>query len=284
MFTPETISKIQELSVEQLKETTSQIDAQILHADLLAVPAGVSIKNLEQYKMNRDSMRGVFNTDSVDQFHAYCKAQTTEFPSFPVFINGPVMKAEAFIDYGSASSPGHCRFNAGIKLKATALYLTLINEIHGTTFNQRGLAELLEEYAPNVQVFIENDEGKEPVKLARGLSCIRSMKSSQSIDVSSEQNNYSSSSSALEKQSINSGNDKPVAFSFTCKPYLDLKEQSFLVRMTPITKGTEIVFNLKVLMLEDLQEKMAIEFSELLSKGFDETDIDTYIGVYQSSN
>lgn len=284
MLSPESIEKIQKLSVEQLKETTSEISKQVLHADLIAVPEGVTLKDLEKYQEYRNSMRGNFSTDSVAQFHMYCKAQTEQFPSYPVFINGPEMKAQAFVDYGSAVSPGHCKFTAGIALKRTALYTTLLNEIHEMNFTQRGLAEKLEEFAANVEVYLESDEGKKPVKLPRALASIRSMKSSHSVDISSEQNNYQSSASALEKQSINAGGDKPVAFTFKCKPYLDLKETAFVVRITPITKGNEIIFNLKVLMLEDLQEKMALEFNEILAKGFTETGIDTYIGCYQPAS
>lgn len=279
MLSPETIEKIQKLSEAQQASLIEQLGREVLQADLAVKAEGVSLVNLEQYKEHRDNMRGSYSTDSIGEFHNYCKDQLETFTHFPVFVDGPEMQAKAIIDYGTADLPGHCRFNATVQLERTALYKALLNKIHETRYTQRDMAELLEEYASHVDVIVETDKGKEPVALPKALAAIRSMSVDNVRNVSSEQNSYSESASVLEKQSVNANSIKPVAFSFTCMPYNELKERTFLVRMSPITRDG-ISFSLKVLTLEETQEDIAQEFKAKLAEGFEGTEVKTFMGEY----
>lgn len=279
-LSPETIEKIQKLSAEQQSSLIEQLDSKVLQADLAVKAEGVSITDLEQYKEHRDNMRGAFATDSIEEFHNFTKKQLDQFPAFPVFVNGPNMSAEAIIDFGDAKLPGHCRFTGSIKLERTALYKTLLSTINGERFTQRELAELLEEYQAHVQVIAETDEGKAPIDLPKALTAIRNMTVEKVRNTSSEQNSYSESASVLEKQQIQSAGLKPVAFSFTCKPYTDLIERTFLLRISPITRSNDVIFSLKVLTLEEIKEDIALEFKSLLVNGFADTGVTTYMGDY----
>lgn len=282
MLSPETIEKIQKLSAEQQSSLIEQLDKQVLHADLAVQAEGVSIVNLEKYKEHRDNMRGAFATDSIKEFHSFTKEQLDQFPAFPVFVNGPHMSAEAIIDFGDAKLPGHCRFTGRVKLEPTALYSTLLSNIHNNTFSQRDFAELLEEYQANVQVIVETEDGKAPADLVKSLASIRNMTVERLRNTSSEENNYTRGASVLEKQQIQSAGLKPVAFTFKCKPYTDLIERTFLIRISPITRSDSVIFALKVLTLEETKEDIALEFKSLLIDGFADTGVTTYMGAYDS--
>lgn len=280
MLSPETIEKIQKLSEAQQKSLLDQVDSKFLLADLAVQAEGVSLVNLERYKEHRDNMRGDYSTDSIKEFHDFTKAQLEHFESFPVFVDGPNMKAEAIIDYGTAKTPGHCRFTAEIGLQRTALFKALCSKIHECTFGQRDLAELLEEYQAHVTVYVEGKEGKEAASLPKALAAIRSMTVDTVRNVSSEQQSYSESASVLEKQNIQAGGLRPIAFTFTCKPYTDLKERTFMLRISPITRGTDIYFSLKALVFEETLEEIADEFKQALAEGFKDTEVKTYMGKY----
>lgn len=282
MLSPETIEKIQKLSAEQQSSLIEQLDKQVLHADLAVQAEGVSLVNLEKYKEHRDNMRGAFATDSIKEFHSFTKEQLAQFPAFPVFVNGPHMSAEAIIDYGDAKLPGHCRFTGRVKLEPTALYSTLLNNIHNNTFSQREFAELLEEYQANVQVIVETEDGKANADLVKSLASIRNMTVERLRNTSSEENNYTRGASVLEKQQIQSAGLKPIAFTFKCKPYTDLIERTFLIRISPITRNDSVIFALKVLTLEETKEDIALEFKSLLVDGFTDTGVTTYMGDYDS--
>lgn len=284
MLSPETIAKIQKLSAEQQSSLIKQLDSHTLHADLVVKAEGVSLVDLEEFKEYRDNMRGSYSTDSIAEFHSFCKEQLAAFPSYPVFVNGPHMKATAIIDYGNSTAPGHCRFNASVKLERTALYNKLLNDLSNERFSQRELAETLEEYASHVQVFVEGAEGKEVAPLPKALAAIRKMSVDKVRNQSSEQNDYSAAASVMERVDIQAEGLRPVAFSFTCKPYTDLQERTFLLRISPITGRDALGFGLKVLKLEEIQEEIALEFKDKLIEGFADTEVKTFIGNYSPSN
>lgn len=254
------------LSPQLAGETQSRLEQVALGADIVAVPHGVQVKDLEQFKDHRDHWRGNLATDHIDSFVKFCETHVSTFGDFPVFINAHNMKAESILDYGQDTLPGHCRLTANLKLEKTALFVNMVNNFVNEIESQKGLVNLIEEYAAHIVVYGENEEGgREAMALPAAMAALRRMSVDTVHNVSSEQNNYGSSNSAMEKVDIKANGMRPIALSFTCKPYKELSERIFMFRISPIVKGNEICFKLSALMFEETMEEMALEFQTVLS-------------------
>ncbi len=73
----------------------------------------------------------------------------------------------------------------------------------------------------------------------------------------------------------------PVAFEFKCITYEGLTERPLKLRLSIINSDKPILV-LRIVQLEDVEEKIAAEFRDLLIEKFKGGVVETFIGKFSS--
>lgn len=248
----------------------------------VAIPEGVKVADLERYLENRRRYRGVMRTNLIDEFVEYVTTTVDQYTDFataehyPCFINPEEMKATAFFNLGEVDVPGHGDHRASLQLKETESFLELMN-INGRRIDQRNLAEWLEDWRDHLKVFTEDQETVLP--LAAAVSAIRRVTIGTSAEATSEEQTFSSRKSAMAEVEAKHKDQLPAFLNFTCEPYQGLSERTFFIRLSLIT-GDKPQFSARIVRLETAREEMAKELEERLRKGFEDTEVRTFVGNF----
>lgn len=268
-------------AIQQIQETGSAKEflAQLAQAGfpVAALPESFSVHDLEQFMPTRNQFRGVMKTANIDEFVKYHEEYLLE--GTQCFINADNMVAKTIFDLGTHVVPGHCKHQAVLDLKTTSLFSALLN-INEAKKNQKALAEWIEDYADNLQVFTSSGE---VIDTAVASAAIRNMKFEMKAGRESTVDDFSQHQSEYESMAVRTKEEfpMPAVFKFTCVPYLGLSERTFEMRMSTI--GNEILL-LRIKKLEQHLEEMGEEFQNTLQGTFraDEIIISTFIGSFSS--
>ena len=95
------ITQIRDMALTTLlEEKLSSTDC-----DTIALPAGVSVKSLEQFNLERYRFRGAMETSSIDEYVKYSSGYAGD--GVRCFIDADEMRAETIFNIGTLENPGH---------------------------------------------------------------------------------------------------------------------------------------------------------------------------------
>src|SRR5690554_349323 len=266
----------------QAKELQQLIFSQS-EGSAVALPEGVKIADLEQYLETRRRYRGSMSTNLIDEFVEFVKVTVSGYDEFtgehfPCFINPQAMRAIAFFNLGDIDQPGHGDHQAHLTLQKTEAFRELLN-INGKRFDQRQLAEWLEDWIDHLQTFAE--DGRTELSLAASVAAIRRITVGISAEATSEEQTFSSRRSAMAEVEAKHKDQLPAFLKFTCEPYQGLQERTFTVRLSLIT-GEKPQISARIVRLETAQEDMAKELEEKLRSGFEDSEVRTFVGEFHT--
>lgn len=225
---------------------------------VLALPEDVTVRDLEAYLPQRRRMRGTFSTAYVEHFVQY--AGTMAAPGAVVFVDAPEMAATAVLDLGDNEAPGHCDHRAKLALRKTAAFDAL-SQIEGRAQGQQKLAEWLEDWAAHAKV--ECFAGSETLPLGRVVAAVRTITIEALRKVNSEEQQLSANRTAFESVAASSKETLPTHIYYSCRPYPDLAERLFVLRLSVITSDKPTLV-LRVASMEQHTEAMGQELAELV--------------------
>lgn len=241
---------------------------------LVAVPDGITIKNLESFMPNRMRFRGRMQTSLLAEFVGYIKGRSFQ-GDMHCFVNADDMEATNIFNYGNESVAGHCDDTASLKLDKTAEYKALL-QFNGNKMVQRDFAEFIEDWAHLITC--KSEDGTD-VTLAKAISAIRRITVTAGVKSESEQRNFSSERSALESISINNENSLPAEIHFRCAPYTGLPETTFELRVAALTSKDQPLLIARIKRHELLQQEFANQFSMQLQFLFDEAELELPVTI-----
>src|SRR5690554_3807820 len=250
----------------------------------IALPEGVKVADLEQYLEFRRRYRGTMNTNLIDEFVEYAKGtvdggyNSFAVDNFPCFINPQHMRAVAYFNLGDVDNPGHGDHQAKLSLQKTEAFQELLG-INGKRFDQRQLAEWLEDWIDHLQTFAE--DGRTELPLAASVAAIRRITIGTNAEATSEEQTFSSRRSAMAEVEAKHKDQLPAFLKFTCEPYQGLQERTFTVRLSLIT-GEKPQISARIVRLETAQEDMAKELEEKLRSGFEDSEVRTFVGEFHT--
>lgn len=249
----------------------------------VALPEGVKIADLEQYLETRRRFRGSMSTNLIEEFVEFVKVTVSGYDEFtgdhfPCFINPQAMRAIAFFNLGDIDQPGHGDHQAHLTLQKTEAFRELLN-INGKRFDQRQLAEWLEDWIDHLQTFAE--DGRTELPLAASVAAIRRITIGTNAEATSEEQTFSSRRSAMAEVEAKHKDQLPAFLKFTCEPYQGLQERTFTVRLSLIT-GEKPQISARIVRLETAQEDMAKELEEKLRAGFEDSEVRTFVGEFHT--
>lgn len=250
---------------------------------VVALPEGVKVHDLEKYLANRRHFRGTMETCLIEEFVEYSTAATESYAeafansdNTPCFVNPQSMSAVVFFNLGDIDAPGHGDHQARLALLKTEAFKELLS-INGKRFEQRELAEWMEDWKDQLTARAENGETELP--MASAVAAIRRITIGANAETISEQQNFSSRRSAMAEVEAKFKDQIPAFLDFKCEPYQGLDERTFNIRLSLIT-GETPKLAARIVRLESAQEEMAKELETKLRKGFEDTPVRTFVGKF----
>ena len=247
----------------------------------VALPEGVKIADLEQYLENRRRYRGTMKTNLIGEFVEFVTSTIDGYSAytgdnFPCFIDPQHMRAIAFFNLGDIDNPGHGDHQARLSLLKTEAFQELLG-INGKRFDQRQLAEWLEDWIDHLQTF--GEDGTKELSLAASVAAIRRITIGTTAESTREEQTFGTRQSAMAEVEAKHKDQLPAFLKFTCEPYQGLQERTFTVRLSLIT-GEKPQISARIVRLETAQEEMAKELEEKLRSGFEDSEVRTFVGEF----
>tara|TARA_R110000744_G_scaffold56386_7_gene118983 strand:- start:5254 stop:6075 length:822 start_codon:yes stop_codon:yes gene_type:complete len=269
-LTPEAIKHLEKtVLLNDVNEELSKINTK---ANLLVVPGGFDVSNLESSMPTRDSYRFAFATKSIKDFGEYCKEFDKE--GAKCFVNSDYMRANTIFDLGTEEAPLHQRHNAKLQLDKTAAFKALLN-INGEHLSQKDAANFVEDWADNIKVLCK--AGK-TMTVNQASKQLREITIEQIASMDSRVDDFGESMSTMERIEAKNQDVIPATIEFTCDPYHGLEDRAFTVRVSILTGGDKPKISLRIVRLEAQEEDMAEEFKDILVETFVDSDLKTFIG------
>lgn len=239
---------------------------------LVALPDNFTRHDIEDYLPHRIRARGGFVSPYMNDFVEY--AATNKENGAIVFVDADNITATAVLNLGTPTSPGHADQLAKLAPKRTAAYAALRN-ITNAAQPQREMAEFLEDWLPHWTA----KHGEEDVAQGQAILALRNLTVEAAIKADHKEESLSASRSTFESVKASSEHKLPTLITFKCKPYPDLQEREFKLRLSVLTNDSKPRFQLRIGAMEELIEQMATEFAVLIRESA-ENKIPVLIGSY----
>lgn len=266
-------------AIEAINEGESIIHAAATVTDALdrnkpivALPDDFRLHDVEDKLPNRIRARGDFVSPYMNDFVAYAADHKEEGAS--VFVDAENIRATAVLNLGTPEKPGHADQRAVLAPKRTAAYAALRN-ITDSPQSQRDMAEFLEDWLPHWTA----KHGDEDLAQGQAVLAIRNLTVEAASKAEHKEESLSASRSTFESVKASSEHKLPGTIIFKCKPYPDLAERTFSLRLSVLTNDSKPRFQLRITALEEHVEQMATEFSVLIREAA-EGQLPVLIGSY----
>lgn len=249
-----------------------------LDTPVAAIPNNFNIANMEKFRVNRSRFRGIFKTDSVDEYHCYCADNASEQDEAQVCVSGSNMTAEAIFNLMEDGLPGHADHTATLQLKKTAAYKTLLENCQGTV-SQMSLSNLLEDWSDFIKV---KDSAGNDISLINAVATVRKVTIESAREISSEVGDFDNTASVMERAAAKDKDKLPAVIEFSCEPFSGLSERTFRIRVAINTGSAEPKFNLRIVGLEAAQDEITDEFKKLVEEKLKDLPINVFIGSFSA--
>lgn len=261
---------------QQIEAASAAADRALKASGLLYLPSDFTQHDVEGFMDQRRRARGTMNTPFVGDFAGYtvnhADAGTT------VFVDAQEMAATAVLNLGGPSDPGHADNKAKLAPIKTAAYRALLSVVD-KPLTQQKTAEFFEDWAGQLMYF---SDGENPAAISakQAVAAVRRITIENLARVDSEAQSLSANRSAFESVSASSKDPIPTFVYFECKPYADLAERTFVLRLGILTGEKTPSLVLRIQKAEEHTEEMANELAGLIRNAFTGADIPVLLGSY----
>jgi len=264
---------IKELSKAQaIQAANAAIDRQSTGA--IALPSDHNIHDLEKFMPTRRRLRGAMVTSVIGDFASYAK-KNAELGA-AIFIEPESMIATAVLNLGTQEKPGHADNTARLEQKRTAAYESLRKIADGKGYPQSAIAEFLEDW---INLIACHKDGAD-VPANKAIAAVRKISIEALRKLESAEQQLSASRSAFESVTASSTEPLPTEICFTCVPYKDIAERTFVMRLGILTGADKPAINLRIIKIEEHEEQMAEQFAECIVNAIGNDDIPAMLGKY----
>ena len=277
MFDQETLTALQESAA--IYQAQNALEAHAKTNNLAALPSDYTLHNMEPYLPKRRRARGNMSTANLESFAQYIKTHAE--PGCSVFVSQDTMRATAVLNLGDPADPGHADNLASLVLVPTAAYKALTAYSNGVAQTQKAIAEFMEDWADNIKAF--GSDGAE-IKTPQAVAAVRKITIDAMRKIESTEQALSASKSAFESVQATSSETLPAMLLFACKPYADLDQRTFALRLGVLTGETAPKVNLRIAKAEEHQEEMAEELAGRIASAFDSGEVLVLLGAYNRGN
>lgn len=269
MFDKDAIKALQE--GESITAASTAVQAA---KEVVALPDSFTLHDVEHLQVSRRRARGMMATRFIVPFASYTEQHREAGAT--VFVDPENLTATAVLNLGTPTHPGHADNLAQLQLKRTASYSALCTIVQAQR-SQVEIAEFLEDWQ-QVQCFNDSVEVKRP----QAIAAIRKITIDSSRKLESSEQQLGATRSAFESVQACSFEPLPTTLYFSCKPYADLAERQFVLRLSILTGDTKPKIMLRIQSPETHAEEMAAELVSLVAGAIDaEAAVPVLVGTYR---
>ncbi|MFN4148453.1 MAG: DUF2303 family protein [Rhodocyclaceae bacterium] len=258
-----------------ISEASNAVRAAFAETRVVGLPSHFTLHDLEKFLPNRRRSRGLMETSIVQDFAEYVERNAEAGAT--VFVNGKSMTAVAVLNLGTPDAPGHADNRAHLKPEQTAAYKALRTIAQGHTLSQVRVAEFLEDWAPHIICFKDDEE----LPLKRAIAAVRNITIEGLRKVEASEHQLSSSKSTFESIAASSKDTLPTNIHFHCEPYHGFDGRLFVIRIG-IHANDKPSITMRIVNYELHEEQMAKELAEKVRSAVDACPV--LIGEYMGSN
>ena len=231
----------------------------LVRGGLQAVHESFKVIDLEKFQNGRNRARGVFLTQSFDDFKSYMDTPQVIQPA-PVFVDHSNVKAVAVLNYVSSEhAQGHCDHTATLKLEPTVVWEKL-NQLKDSKLDQKRFATFLEDWASVLQAVDADDNA---ISIKEAIIAVRNMKVDATTTNEAEVENtrevrtgYTEIAARAKKGQL------PAKFKILDTAYVGLDEKEIELRLIVNGGSGEPVFSIQIVKEELLRNEIIQEFKE----------------------
>ena len=234
----------------------------------VALPTDMALHNLENYAPNRYRLAGSLKTTRLADFVSYCRENAED--GAKVLVDAERMQATALLNFGDKRAPGHADNRAALQYRQTPAYMALLT-MNSSKPDQRELAEWLEDWRDHVQCWAEYEE----IDLAHAVAAVRNVTIEALNKAETTVEQLGASRSEFESIKATSKKTLPTIVTFTCKPYTELPERTFRLRLHIHTAERAPRITLRIINLAQHEDDMATEVVDQITAAFAQHDQDT---------
>lgn len=255
-------------AIQQLTkaESISAACAALVAADsAVPLPDDFKLHDIEQFMPNRRRLRGTMTTSVVYQFAAYAKDNAEA--GARVFVNPNDMTAEAVLNIGTPTAPGHGDNRAVLAPRKTAAYTALGAIAAGRPLTQTQVAEFMEDWEPIISCMRDDSF----ITNRQAIGAVRNITIEALKKLGSQEAQLSASRSTFEQVTASSANDPlPTLVTVRTVPLHGLAERAFSMRLAIVT-GDKPTITLRIVNPERHAEEMAAELAALVGGAIGES-------------
>ena len=269
-------------AIKQLQESAvaahTNTALSTLTSQLVALPKGYELHDLERYHQHPFRFSGGFETTVLPDFVKYVKSvpDIGQYGSPTVFISPHHARATAYFNLGNPESPGHGDHWAALDMPATPEWEAM-RKSADTQFSQQALIEWLENWQDNVQPLTANDDA---MPLKQAIAAIRTVTIKTASEMTNTEDNFRQSRSMMENIEASSRVEMPAFIDFRAEPYLGQVPITVCLRVSVLTGGEKPMFRLRPIALEKAETEALTTFaSRLMTELGDGPQV--YIGTFK---
>jgi len=236
-------------------EQSHKTGTEVAEGNALVMGSEFSLADLERFQDGRRRFRGTFDTAGLGAFTGYLSTRASD--ETPVFIDREKMAARCFLDIGDQLVPGHCEHRASLVLPKTPEFTAFLRA-NGSTFDQEGIVELIEDWG-HLMAFA-NSQG-EDLELRKVLHAFRKVSIDDLTSIDSEKQEHSSQVGVMSKVTVKNAERLPAVITWRFPPHDGLMERDFSTRVASLTKGGP-GFRLRAMALDAAEKEIAQEFAD----------------------
>lgn len=216
----------------------------------VVIPERAAIVDLERFQESRNRFRGKYHTNSIADFASYYAHRAEN--EAETYVDADALKATTFYNI---AAKGHCDDIAVLTLKRSPAYNALL-DLEGKRFTQRGLADWVEDWLPNLTIYREGAV----LTTSQALAAIRNVEISASSSTSNQVSDVGARRSSLEQVEASSKGGLPTMLHMDLTPAEGLNMLTAKIRVQCFEDGGKPAFSLRPQGLDTLKELIAEEF------------------------
>ena len=267
-------------AIEHLQGTSGleQVIEQMVETDpycpMIAVPNGISIKDISEFMPHRANYRFNFKTQSLNDFIRYCADQDGNNPLMIVEACGPLMSAQCTFDLGSTEMPLHQLHTALLRMKPRHDYRILLDAA-GSKLSQKDMADFIMDNRHMIEV---TSSSLDTISHEAASQLIREITIDKANQLTSSVDSFSGELSVSEKIEARNKPKLPAFLKFGIVPYQGMDEYVFELSISIDLTSERPQFHLRATNLERLQEIIADQFCAELLRQLEDSEITIYQG------
>lgn len=237
-------------------------------SDVILTNKNTLLQQLERFKKGRSRKRGNFATNNKDSFCTFVQDETTPDKCL-IFINKQDMQAEAILNYTEDGyEQGHLDYRAVLEAEKTVVFAKLLSIHKNNRFNQKDFAKFLEDWS---HAIVAKDENGEVIHSFSAINAVRNMRIDENVQTDSKTAHFRETRSRFEDIEVKSiGESLPAYFEVKDKCFSCLDETDIKLRLSITSNDGKPEFELEIIALQALQDKLAESFAELVSATFND--------------